>query len=189
MAHKILIKLIDLPPGSIFKWNGNHFAKTSQYVFQKDKNEVQCVQLSCGDLVFMDGWLEVEQLKIPNRAWSDFDYSKWQEENSKFNHVTFNKDFEDAKHHPEGLLTGLAELGNRPRPPFKPNAYYNDIGDQLEVYLTDRGCYYRWLCPGVSVALDFETDEIQGVTIESIKHIMKRDSEAREEETVNDIQF
>ena len=118
-------------------------------------------------------------------SWKDFDYAKWEEENAKFDHESYDKIiqvfFDEAIKNKN--ISDLAKIpDNLEKPPWKPNAWYNEPGDQIEVWIdTEHPTYNKWLCPGVSLALTQEGNEIAGITICGIKRIIKRDSEDRDD--------
>lgn len=101
--------------------------------------------------------------------WKNFDYQEWQKEDRAFNHPEFDAAMKKALEAAAGLPDIIKDVGKLTRPPWKPNAYYNRDGDQLEVWLSDEESYARWICPGVTVYLSMETEEVVGVTVEGIK--------------------
>ena len=103
--------------------------------------------------------------------WQDFDYEAWKTENEKFDHGAFDKKMEEVSK--VKTLDDLLSVIPAERPPFKPNATYNKGGDMIEVYLSDRSYYAKWLCPGISVLLDSETDEVIGVEITGVKRLIQ----------------
>ena len=104
--------------------------------------------------------------------WQDFDYEEWKKENEKFDHQEFDQRLERAKK--ESTLNGLLKVSSGPSPPFKPNAYYNQDGDQIEAYFSDDASYSRWLAPGIDLLLSQETHEVVGVKIAGVKRMIQR---------------
>lgn len=113
----------------------------------------------------------MEELK----SWKNFDYGQWKKENEAFDHEAFDRALDEAfaKAQKSGNIEDIPANMPKDRPPWHPNAYYNDAGDILHVTLSDECSYSQWLTPHVSVQLSQETDEIVGVEIWGLKHILK----------------
>jgi len=114
--------------------------------------------------------------------WQDFDYEKWQEEDAKFDHKKFDEKWNEVSESSNDLMVVLDKWNevrkneNLSDPPLKPNAYYNKVGDILEITLSDDDHYAKWLCPSVHVLLSFETNEVVGVQIWGVKNILKKEN-------------
>ena len=122
--------------------------------------------------------------KIPkNRAaaWRSFKYGEWKKKDAKFDHETFNKIIDETHESSDGTMETWfkhAEEGDKKikelcggRPPWKPNARYNEAGDMIHIYLSDEMSYTRWLTPMISVILAEETDEVIGFEIWGASHV------------------
>ena len=107
-----------------------------------------------------------------------FDYDKWKEADSAFDHEEFDRMLDEAKEKAttleewaESATAAHRDVGT---PPFRPRAHHNKDGDQLEVYLSDEAYFGHWLCPGIVVHCSHETGRVIGVTIEGIGRVMKQ---------------
>lgn len=110
--------------------------------------------------------------------WKKFDYGKWQKEDQKFDHETYDKKLEEAHERSTDFLEFMESVKKLERPPFKPNAIHNEDGDMIEVYLSDETISYKkWLCPQISLLLCQETDEIIGVNIHGVKRLLEKDGD------------
>ena len=111
--------------------------------------------------------------------WQDFDYKKWKEDDSKYDHKQNDNDFNiawESSTDLEEVMKKLFELRKgKTDPPSKPNAYYNDGGDILHITLSDDDYYGHWLCPSVTVLLSQETNEVVGVEIWGLQHILDQE--------------
>lgn len=105
----------------------------------------------------------------------EFDYKKWKEEDAAFDHEEFDRMLDKARKKATleawMLDVSSADLGT---PPFKPHAYHNKDGDQLEVYLSDEAYFGHWLCPGIVALCSQETGKVIGVIVEGIGRVMKQ---------------
>ena len=106
--------------------------------------------------------------------WKDFDYSKWKEEDKKFDHKKRSQQSEEVWNKKIDLPHKFEELAKLPRPPWKPNAFYNKHGKQIEIYLSDDSYYAKWINPQITLYLSFETNEIVGVCIEGADHLIEK---------------
>ena len=106
----------------------------------------------------------------------EFDYDKWKEADSAFDHEEFDRMLDEAKEKATTLDDWLAVVSTADldTPPFKPHALHNKDGNQLEVYLSDEAYFGHWLCPGIVVHCSHETGRVIGVTIEGIGRVMKQ---------------
>jgi len=105
--------------------------------------------------------------------WQDFEYAAWKELDSKFDHKTYDEQIKKAIEEAETLEV-LASTELPKRPPWKPEAHYNEDGDIIAVHLNDEVAFYaKWLTPQISVLLSMETDEIIGVEIWGTKRLFK----------------
>jgi len=57
--------------------------------------------------------------------------------------------------------------------PFKPCAFYNKHGDQIECFIKNDEYYAKWLNPSVTVYLSMETDEVVGFVVENVKRLIR----------------
>lgn len=57
--------------------------------------------------------------------------------------------------------------------PFKPYAYYGEEEDALKVHFSDEQDYAKRLNSRVTVYLSMETDEIVGVQIKNVCHVLE----------------
>ncbi len=122
----------------------------------------------------------------PNRAakWRNFNHGEWAKLDEQFDHAAWDECIKAERERrrctaptvegwmeqmEEGLKKAMAVCGGRP--PFHPNAYYNDTGDILEVFLSDEMSYAKWLNPQVTVLLAQETDEVVGFQIWGMSHV------------------
>lgn len=105
--------------------------------------------------------------------WRDFSYEIWKEQNAAFDHQGFDAVVQTIFEKTDSMEGFLEATKDMERPPWKPNAFYNRDGDQIEIYLSDEDCYAHWLCPGVVVHLSHDTEEVVGVTIEGIKRMVQ----------------
>ena len=118
--------------------------------------------------------------------WQNFDYGKWQKEDSEYDHAKFDAAFQAACEAAE-TIADLPELTKDiPRPPWKPEPFYNVAGDGFELYLADDvATHTKWLCPGVEVMLSLETDEVVGINIWDVKgRIAKAEAESKTEKKI-----
>lgn len=121
--------------------------------------------------------------------WQDFDYTKWKEEDSKYDHAgsraLFKKLWNENKSGFVGIFALFEEIDKQfGRPVFAPSVSYQKEGDLIHIYLSDSAHYAKWLRPGLSVLLDMETNEVVGFTIEGAKRMIARDE--KEDEYYND---
>ena len=111
--------------------------------------------------------------------WQDFDYNKWKEEESKYDHAQLNKDWEKARatsNELEKFMTKFVEIRKgKQGPPFKPEAHYNKTGDIFEVILSNEQYYAQWLCPSITILLSQETHEVVGVQIWGVKYLIEKE--------------
>lgn len=63
------------------------------------------------------------------------------------------------------LADFLAELSKTPRPPFRPVAYHNKIGDIMEVFWEDVPYIAKWVSPTVTLLRAADNDRIVGVQV------------------------
>ncbi|MHA2279779.1 MAG: hypothetical protein ACXAC5_02635 [Promethearchaeota archaeon] len=112
--------------------------------------------------------------------WRSFDYSKWKEADSQFDHETWDrlckegmdKAHEAGENWPEVLVASRRKAVEVcGEPPFCPRAWYNAEGDILEVYLSEEESYSKWLNHQVSVKLAMKTDEVVGFQIWGVSRI------------------
>lgn len=109
--------------------------------------------------------------------WKNFKYQKWLEEDKNFDHKEYDDRFRkfvsnvfDHNVEPEENCKLL-----EPRPPWKPNVFYNKDGNMIEVSLSTDPYYGVWLTPQVTLLLSSETEEIIGVEICGIKQLLEND--------------
>jgi hypothetical protein len=77
------------------------------------------------------------------------------------------------------LAAWVAEFGPPIDPEdFRPVAYFNRDGDQIEVYLDNVNYHGRWLGNGLVVHLEEGTDRVVGVTVAGVRAGM-REGKAR----------
>ena len=105
--------------------------------------------------------------------WRDFKYKEWKEQDVAHDHAATERCLAEATKQ-ETLEGWIGAVEGMPRTPFKPNAFYNEPGDQIEVHLTEDQYYAHWLCPGIELHLSMDTHEIVGMTISGIKHLLKK---------------
>lgn len=123
--------------------------------------------------------------------WRAFNYKEWEKLDKEFDHVSWEKCFETCtakdslddwlNEYEKALKAAMKECGGRP--PWKPNAFYNEGGDMLEVYFNDEQSYAHWLNPQITLMLSLDTKEIVGVKIYGIskmKSLIKKMTEPEE---------
>lgn len=105
--------------------------------------------------------------------WKTFDYNEWKKEDEKFDHKAYDEEFKKIQETATELVEFVGMTGKLPRPPHRPNAFYNKEGDMIQVCLSDEAGYGKWLCPQITVLLSQETDEIIGIEIQGIKRLLE----------------
>ena len=55
---------------------------------------------------------------------------------------------------------------------FSPFVFYNSAGNCLEVFLSDKDYYAKWLNPNLTVYLAEGTDEVVGLVITGISRLI-----------------
>jgi len=58
--------------------------------------------------------------------------------------------------------------------PFKPFAFYNEAGDEIEFFLSNDNYYGQWINHFMTVYRSEETNEIIGGCIHQLNHLMKK---------------
>ena len=56
---------------------------------------------------------------------------------------------------------------------FRPHAWFNEAGDQIECYLEDASSYSEWLNPYIDVQRAQDDDRIVGITIGGVKQMLE----------------
>jgi len=115
----------------------------------------------------------------------DFNYGEWEKKQKQFvadGHEETWKKFWDQPSGFKNLEDFLrhCKATTPPRPPWKPDVFYNKEGDILEVRFVDpdkiqNGHYAEWLNPHITLLRDQRTKEVIGVEIWGMKHVMKED--------------
>jgi hypothetical protein len=70
---------------------------------------------------------------------------------------------------------GLAELARRPRRPFHPCAFYNRLGDAIEIYLKDDAYVAERINPLFSIFVSAkDPSQVVGLAIKNIRKHLKK---------------
>ena len=84
-------------------------------------------------------------------------------------------------HKPMTVAEYLAAHPIDPDRVFKPVAWYNADGDQIEAYFDPAMAYAEQLTPYISLFRSFETKEIVGVQIHGVEQLIATAEERRNE--------
>jgi len=68
-------------------------------------------------------------------------------------------------------------LKERNPPKFTPHAFYCDVGDQIQVYLSDELSTAQYINPYVSIFWDDARTKVLGFEIAGIKQILKNEDQ------------
>jgi hypothetical protein len=85
--------------------------------------------------------------------WQEFNYAEWKRQNDAFNHSDFDAAWKKALE-----SVDILEISERLK--------------GLEVYFSDTPYYAHWLCPGITLYLSMETNEVIGVEIGGIREML-----------------
>lgn len=108
--------------------------------------------------------------------WKNFKYQKWLEEDKDFDHKAYDERI--RKFVSNVFDKSVNEVENckllEPSPPWKPNVFYNQDGNMIEVSLSKEPYYGVWLTPHITLLIGNDSKEIVGVEICGIKQLLQK---------------
>ncbi len=112
-------------------------------------------------------------------TWKEFDYHTWKEENDKYDHSSRDEAISNVDCSSfESIIQSFAEIHKKyGSPPFAPFFVYNKEADSIEILISRKSYYAKWLNHSVSVLIAHNTeDEIVGIVISGVKRTMESDN-------------